>query len=132
MLFFTRRIEHAFDVSVQCPHEADARKHRRAAQRHDQDQRFHRGLPFLALVNGLRKLRDVIAGIFKRDELATVGQRDWIIERPLSRTKLNPSADPDRNIRARKRSGQAIYSAGRRTTKKRQRRDTSPPTSPLN
>jgi hypothetical protein len=73
-------------------------------------------LPFLALVNGLRKLRDVIAGIFKRDELATVGQRDWIIERPLSRTKLNPSADPDRNIRARKRSGQAIYSAGRRTT----------------
>jgi hypothetical protein len=29
MILFARRIEHAFDVTVQCPHDADARHHRR-------------------------------------------------------------------------------------------------------
>jgi hypothetical protein len=40
-----------------------ARKHRRAAERHDQDHRLHRGLPLRGLVDGVRKLRDVIAGV---------------------------------------------------------------------
>ena len=29
---FSRWIEHALDVAVQCPHDADPRKHRRAAE----------------------------------------------------------------------------------------------------
>jgi hypothetical protein len=29
MLLFARRVEHAFDVAVQCSHDADAREHRR-------------------------------------------------------------------------------------------------------
>jgi hypothetical protein len=35
---------------------------------------------FRCFVLGLRKLRDVGPGIFKRDELAPTGQRDRIIE----------------------------------------------------
>ena len=34
-----------------------------------------------------RKLRDVVAGILERDELATAEQEDWMVERAL------PSAD---------------------------------------
>jgi hypothetical protein len=38
MLLFARRIEHPFDVSVQCPHHSDMRMHRRPPifRRHDQ------------------------------------------------------------------------------------------------
>jgi hypothetical protein len=45
MMLLARRIKHPFDVPVQCPHDTDARKHRRAAVCCDQDKRFHRGLP---------------------------------------------------------------------------------------
>lgn len=51
-------------------------KHRRAAGSR-KDQRLHRRLSFRRIVLGLRKLRDVVAGVFKRDELATTGERDW-------------------------------------------------------
>src|SRR6266567_6318710 len=47
----------------------------------DQDQRFHRGLPFRRLVLGVRKLRDVVSGILQRDELAAAGQRNRFVER---------------------------------------------------
>ena len=73
-------IELALNVAIQCPHDADPREHCRAARRRDQDQRFHRGLPLGGFVLGLRKLRDVVAGILERDELATAGQGDWIFE----------------------------------------------------
>jgi hypothetical protein len=66
-------IEHALDVAVQCPHDADACEHRRAAERRDQDQRLHGGLPLRSFVLGLRKLGDVGASILKRDQLTTAG-----------------------------------------------------------
>jgi hypothetical protein len=53
MMIFAIRIEHAPDVPVQCPHDADASKHRRAAVLCDQEQHFDRGLPFLELLFGL-------------------------------------------------------------------------------
>ena len=53
-------------AAVQRPHDADARKHRRATERRHQDQGFHRRLPFRGRVLGLRQLRDVVAGVFER------------------------------------------------------------------
>jgi hypothetical protein len=64
---------------VQCPHDPDRRQHRRPALRRDQDQGLHRGSPFRRLV-GLRKLRDVVAGILESDELAPVRQLDWVVK----------------------------------------------------
>jgi len=46
MLVLPRRVEHAFDVTIQCPHDTDAGEHRRPAVFRDQQQRLHRGLPF--------------------------------------------------------------------------------------
>jgi hypothetical protein len=37
-------VKRAFNVSVQCPHDADARHHGRTAEFDDQEQRFYRGL----------------------------------------------------------------------------------------
>jgi hypothetical protein len=61
MRVFPIRIKLANVAAVQRSHDADARKHRRPARRRDQDQRLHGRLPFLGLVFGLRKLRDVVA-----------------------------------------------------------------------
>ena len=44
-------------------------------------QRLERGLPFLELLFGLRKLLDVFGGNLESDELAAAGQPDRIIER---------------------------------------------------
>jgi hypothetical protein len=41
-------------VAIERLHDADPRKHRRPAMRRDQDQGFHRRLPFLGLVLCLR------------------------------------------------------------------------------
>ena len=46
-------IELANVVAVQCPHDADPREHRRAAQRCDQAQRFHARLPLWGRMLGL-------------------------------------------------------------------------------
>jgi hypothetical protein len=47
--------EHPLDVTVQCLHDANPRKHRRAAVAFgDQDQDFNGSLPFLDLLFGLR------------------------------------------------------------------------------
>src|ERR1700730_10100152 len=75
MRVFAIGIEHALAVSVQGPHDADPREHRRAADRRDQEQRFDRCLPFLDLLFGLRKLLDMSGGILESDELAAAGQR---------------------------------------------------------
>jgi hypothetical protein len=58
---FTRCIKHPNVPAVQCPHEADARKHRRAVIVDNQKHRFDRGLPFLELLFGLRKLLKYLA-----------------------------------------------------------------------
>jgi hypothetical protein len=76
MMVFAVRIEDVLDATVQRPHDADPRKHRRPAKCRDQDQGFRRSLPLRSLMLSLRKLGDVPAGILERDELATAGQRD--------------------------------------------------------
>ena len=80
MMVFPVRIEHALNVSVQCSHDADPGEHRRATGFSDQDQDLHRGLPFGGGVLGLRRLGDLVAGILERDEPASAGKRDWIVE----------------------------------------------------
>jgi hypothetical protein len=44
MMLFAIGIEDALDVPVKRPHDTDARKHRRSADRRNQDQGFHRRL----------------------------------------------------------------------------------------
>jgi hypothetical protein len=72
-----------FDVAIQRSHDADARKHCRPAKFRDQEQRLHRGLPWLAIVLYLGQLGDVFCRIPERDELATAGQGNRIVEKPL-------------------------------------------------
>jgi hypothetical protein len=48
-------IEYALNVSVQRSHDADAREHRRPAQRCDQYQGFHGSLPLRGRVFDLRQ-----------------------------------------------------------------------------
>ena len=62
---FARWIEDALNMVVQRPHDADARKHRRAAQRRHQNQSLR--LPLGSRVPGFRKLRDVGPGILEGD-----------------------------------------------------------------
>ena len=84
MMLFAIGIEHAFDVPVKRPHDADARHHRRAAVAFgDQDQRFDRRLPLLELLFGLRQLLDISGRVLKRDKLAAAGERDRIFELAL-------------------------------------------------
>jgi hypothetical protein len=54
MRVFPIRIKLANVATVQRPHHTNARKHRRPARLRDQDQRFHRRLPFFGFVLGLR------------------------------------------------------------------------------
>ena len=50
MMVFPVSIEHALDVTVQCPRHADAREHRITAALGDQQQRLHRRLPFFGIM----------------------------------------------------------------------------------
>jgi hypothetical protein len=56
MMVFAVRIEDVLDATVQRPHDADPRKHRRPAKCRDQDQGFRRSLPLRSLMLSLRKL----------------------------------------------------------------------------
>src|SRR3984893_5679277 len=67
-------------TAVQGQHDADPREYGRASVRGDQDEGFHRRLPFRGLVLSLRELRDVGPGIPQRDQLAAARQRDAIVE----------------------------------------------------
>jgi hypothetical protein len=80
MMLFASWIKHPFDVAVQCLHDANPREHRRPVGLPDQDQGFHRCLPFLGFMLGLRKLRDVVAGILQGAQLAAAGQRYRFVE----------------------------------------------------
>jgi hypothetical protein len=83
MVVFTIWIKLATVAAVQCPHDANARKHRRTARRRDHDQRFHCSLSLRDLMLGFREFGDVIAGVLQCDELATARQRDRFIEPSL-------------------------------------------------
>ena len=76
MRIFARGVKLANVGAVQRPHDADTRKHRRAARRRYKDQGLHCGLPLRGgLVFSLWKSRDVFAGVRERDKLATARQR---------------------------------------------------------
>jgi hypothetical protein len=54
-------------------------KHRRSALFRDQQQRFHRGLPFVGIVFRFRQFGDVLGGIAQRDQrLLSARQYDRI------------------------------------------------------
>jgi hypothetical protein len=96
MMIFARRIERPLDVPVQCPHDADPREHRWAAERRHKDQGFHGRLPFRGFVLRFRKLRNVGAGILESDDLATARQQYGSLNRrfqPLS-TRAYPCPRP--------------------------------------
>jgi hypothetical protein len=63
MCLFPRRIEHAFNMPIQGSHNADSREHRWPIPFGNQDQRFHRGLPFWRFMFGLGQLGDVERGV---------------------------------------------------------------------
>ena len=77
------RIEHPPDVAIECPHHADARHHRRAVLFSDQDQAFHRCLPFRRFVFCLWQLGDVGPGVLQGDEPVAVRQHNRIVEATL-------------------------------------------------
>jgi hypothetical protein len=81
MLLLARRIELPHDMPVQRSHDADARHLVGLLCSTTRGQRFERGLPFLELLFGLRKLLDIFGGNLESDELAAAGQPDRIIER---------------------------------------------------
>jgi len=70
MRFFAVGIENALDVPVQRQDHANAREHRIAVALSDQQERLHRGLPFLGVVLGLRQLGDVVRGVAQRERQA--------------------------------------------------------------
>jgi hypothetical protein len=80
MMRFSRRVEHALDVTIQRLDDANPRKHRRAAGRRHQYLGFHRRLPFRRLVLGLRKLGDLVAGILQGDQRQAARQRNRFVE----------------------------------------------------
>jgi len=82
MRFLAIKIKLANDVPVQRLHDADARHHRRAAKRSDQDQGLHGRLPFLGFVLGLRKFGDLECGVAQCDQGLAARHRDRI-EKPL-------------------------------------------------
>jgi hypothetical protein len=74
-------VELPFDVTIQCPHHSYPGEHRWPAALSDQQQqRFHRGLPFLGIVFGLREHGDVGCGVAESDERLALGQFDWVVK----------------------------------------------------
>jgi len=82
MFVFARRIEHALDVSADHPHYANPRAQRWPALFCDQQQRFHRGLPFVGIVFGHGQLGDVRGDVTERDQRFPARRRDRI-DKPL-------------------------------------------------
>jgi hypothetical protein len=80
MMVLPVRIKHALNVSVQRPHDADARK---LVGPPDVATRINASIAACSLrglVLGLRKFGDVLAGILERDKLAATRQRYWLFE----------------------------------------------------
>lgn len=74
-------IKRPWDVSVQRPQDADARMHQGTTIFRGHDQRFGRCLPLLELLFFPGQRMNVFAGVTQGDELALVGEGDWIRER---------------------------------------------------
>jgi hypothetical protein len=82
----------------------------------DDHQGFRRCLPFRRAMLSFGKLSDVVAGVLKRDELATAWQFDWVVEcadQPFSRMALRFSCYGRPVAVA---SGPASFSGGRLQT----------------
>src|SRR6266478_4150266 len=82
MCFFARGIKLPNVATVQRPHDADARKHRRSA---DVATRINASIAAChswASCSALGSFVIVGAGVLKGDEVATVRQRYWIIKGP--------------------------------------------------
>jgi hypothetical protein len=75
VLVFAVNVEHPLEVSVQCPHHADPRHHRRAVEFDYQEQ----GL-LVELLLDLWELLDVFGGVIQRNEMATAGQGNGFVE----------------------------------------------------
>jgi len=80
MRVFTIGVEHALDAAIECPHDANASKHRRATEIHDEEKGLHRGLPLRCRMFGLRQPRDVSRRVTQGDKLATAGSGYRIVE----------------------------------------------------
>jgi hypothetical protein len=90
MLFLAPRIEPPLDVSVQRSHHTDPGHHCRAVLFGDQDQAFHRCLPFRCFVFSLWQLGDVGSGVLQGDELPAVRQHNRIVEATLPGQSSTP------------------------------------------
>src|SRR2546430_11300290 len=108
-MVFAIRIEHAPTLRLSARSRPIRANIVGAAELYDEDQAFHCCLPFLGLVFGLRKSRDVVAGILERDEVAAARQRNRIIETTFPavcrlagrcRFSLQPSGGAVRPLRA--------------------------------
>jgi hypothetical protein len=93
------RVELPHYVTVQRPHDADARHHGRTGVFDDQEHRFDRGLPLRELLFGLRKHLDISGGVLEGDELPAARQRDRIIELAFPTPAAN-GANPSCRIRS--------------------------------
>ena len=79
MSIFTRAIKLPNMATVQRSHNTDAREQRWPVMLCDQQQRFHRGLPFIGVVFGFRQFGDVLGGIAQRAQrLLSARQYDRI------------------------------------------------------
>jgi hypothetical protein len=94
MLVLAGRIEPPLDVAIECPHHADPRHHRRAVLFCDQDQAFHRCLPFRRFMLCFWQLGDVGPGVLQGDELPAVRQHNRIVEATLPGHSSAPPWDP--------------------------------------
>jgi hypothetical protein len=88
MRVLPQRVERSLDMTIERPHHAYPGEHRRAAALGNQQQRFHRGLPFGGIVFGLWELGDVGGGVAEGDELLAGGQFDGIEELLVPRQEL--------------------------------------------
>jgi hypothetical protein len=77
------------DVTVQCPHDADARHRGGSVVFDHQEQRLDRGLPLIEILLSLRKLLNIFGGVPESDEPAAAGQRDRIVERSFPAPAAN-------------------------------------------
>ena len=66
MMILARGIKLPNAATVQRPHDTDACKHRWPVKFCDQQQRFHRGLPFIGIVFRFWQFGDVLGGIAER------------------------------------------------------------------
>jgi hypothetical protein len=65
-------------MSIERPHHLDPREHGRPIMLGNQQQRFHRGLPFVGVVFALGQAGDVACRVAEGDQLFAVRQYDRI------------------------------------------------------